>query len=106
MIQRALTEKVAPILHATVGTVVDTCAHMDSRLQQVEEDIKALKIRCVWLEKYMFQAQADVAKRTILARGWPDWVTAEDRNLTINTAILEAGLNAQLVDIANLTQID
>ena len=30
MIQKALTEKVAPILSATVGTVVQTCEHMDS----------------------------------------------------------------------------
>ena len=72
MIQKALHDKVAPILQATVGTVVQTCAELTERVQKVEEEIKTLKIRCAWVEKDMLAAQVDVAKRTILARNWPE----------------------------------
>ena len=105
MIQKALNDKVAPILHATVGTVVQTCAELTDRVQKVEEEVKTMKIRCAWIEKDMLQSQVEVAKRTILARNWPEWMTADDRALTIHSALHEADLNPLLVDIVTLTQV-
>ena len=35
MIQKALNDKVAPILHATVGTVVQTCSELTDRVKKV-----------------------------------------------------------------------
>ena len=105
MIQKAISGKVAPIMHATVGAVVQTCAHMDNRLQKVEEELKVLKIRCSWIEKDMLSSQIDVAKRTVLCRNWPDWMSAADRELTIHTALVESQLDPSMVDISTLVQV-
>ena len=99
MIQDALSQKVAPVFTAAFNHMSSQHSQLESRFTALEQEVKALKIRCAWLEKDLMQNQIEVAKRTIISRNWPEWMTAEDRALSIRNGLQAAGLDAALTDI-------
>ena len=105
LIQQALTGKVAPVLTAAFGELKHTQNAQQAQMNHLEEMVKTMQIRCAWMEKDMLSSQIEVAKRTILARNWPDWMTEADRQLTIYTASIEVGLVTNSVDITNIYRV-
>ena len=99
MIQDALSQKVAPVFTAAFNHMSSQHSQLESRFTALEQEVKTLKIRCAWLEKDLMQNQIEVAKRTIISRNWPEWMTAEDRALSIRNGLQAAGLDAALTDI-------
>ena len=99
MIQHAMHSKIAPVFTAAFNHMSSQHENLEQRFSQLEEEVKSMKIRCAWLEKDLLNSQIEVAKRTIIARNWPDWMTAEDRVLSIRQAIQDAQLDPTLADI-------
>ena len=76
LIQHALTQQVAPV-----------CQHLDHRIDVLEAEMRKLKIRTAWVERDTMWQQVEQAKVTLIARGWPDTFTAEDRQRVITEAM-------------------
>ena len=50
-------------------------------------------------------SQIEVAKRTLVLRNFPEWMTVQDRELTVNQAVREMGLSHVEWDLT-ATQMD
>ena len=92
MITQALQDKVPPAMgamHTHYGMQFQ--AHRQ-RIESLEQEVQKLKIRTAWVEKDVMYQQIEVAKRTLVLRGFPDWMSHADRELTVDQAVREAGL--------------
>ena len=56
-------------------------------------ELKKLKIRTAWVERDTLFAQIEVAKVTMICRGFPESFTAEDRERVIRNNLKAAGLD-------------
>ncbi|CAE7352058.1 ZIFL1 [Symbiodinium sp. CCMP2592] len=83
LVQMAMQQKVAPALGAV---------RTNERVSNLEQQVRALRIRTAWAEKDMPFAQIEQAKRTIVCRNFPTWQTEADRRLTVEKALAKAGL--------------
>ena len=81
MITQALQDKVAPAvgaMHTHYGMQFQ--AHRQ-RTESLEQEVQKLKIRTAWVEKDVMYQQIEVAKRTLVLRGFPGWMSHADREL-------------------------
>ncbi|CAE7194797.1 unnamed protein product [Symbiodinium sp. CCMP2592] len=68
----------------------EECAAMITEaLQQKVGPVRMLKIRTAWTEKDLMYSQIEAAKRTLVVRNFPEWATADDRELTVAEALKE-----------------
>ena len=54
--------------------------------------VQKLKVRAAWVEEDVVLAQIEIAERTLVLRYVQDWMTVADRELTVQNAFEEAGL--------------
>ena len=99
MIQKALTDKVAPAVGHAFHLVSQDLTEVKNRVDSVEHELGRLKLRIAWTERDVAFQQITEAKRTVIARGFPENFTAEDRLLTIHTAFRNAKVDPDFVDI-------
>ena len=76
------------------------------RIESLEQEVQKLKIRTAWVEKDVMYQQIEVAKRTLVLRGFPDWMTHADRELTVDKAVREAGLTGTDWDLTTSSMDD
>ena len=103
---QALQDKVAPAMgamHTHYGMQFQ--AHRQ-RIESLEQDVQKLKIRTAWVEKDVMYQQIEVAKRTLVLRGFPEWMSHADRELTVDKAVREAGLTGTDWDLATSSMDD
>lgn len=68
-------------------------AHItDTRISQLESEIRTLKMRVAWSERDMLSLQTDVAKRQIIMRNWPKDSTEKQRFLTVSALCQKANI--------------
>ncbi|CAE7157844.1 unnamed protein product, partial [Symbiodinium pilosum] len=105
MITEALTGKVAPALGALHSHFGPQFQVHRQRIDHIESEVQKLKIRTAWVEKDVMFSQIEVAKRTLVLRNFPEWMTVQDRALTVNQAVREMGLSHVEWDLTT-TQMD
>ena len=76
-------------------------AHKQS-IESLEQEVQKLKIRTA---DVMYQ-QIEVAKRTLVLRGFPEWMSHADRELTVDKAVREAGLTGTDWDLTTSSMDD
>ena len=106
MITQALQDKVAPAMgamHTHYGMQFQ--AHRQ-RTESLEQEVQKLKIRTAWVEKDVMYQQIEVAKRTLVLRGFPEWMSHADRELTVDKAVREAGLTGTDWDLTTSSMDD
>ena len=92
LITQALQDKVAPAMGAMRAHYGMQFQAHRQRIESLEQEVQKLKIRTAWVEKDVMYQQIEVAKRTLVLRGLPDWMLHADRELTVDKAVREAGL--------------
>ncbi|CAE7931646.1 unnamed protein product, partial [Symbiodinium necroappetens] len=92
MITEALQTKVGPALQAAFSHVGQELTQHAVKINTLEQEIRMLKIRTAWTEKDLMYSQIEAAERTLVVRNFPEWATAEDRELTIARALQDNGL--------------
>ncbi|CAE7691099.1 ZIFL1 [Symbiodinium sp. CCMP2592] len=92
LVQMAMQQKVAPALGAVYSSLSTSQVRTNERVSNLEQQVRALRIRTAWAEKDMLFAQIEQAKRTIVCRNFPTWQTEADRRLTVEKALAKAGL--------------
>ncbi|CAE7270747.1 unnamed protein product [Symbiodinium sp. CCMP2592] len=92
LVQMAMQQKVAPALGAVYSSLSTSQVRTNERVGNLEQQVRALRIRTAWAEKDMLFAQIEQAKRTIVCRNFPTWQTEADRRLTVEKALAKAGL--------------
>ncbi|CAE7238723.1 ZIFL1 [Symbiodinium sp. CCMP2592] len=92
LVQMAMQQKVAPALGAVYSSLSTSQVRTTERVGNLEQQVRALRIRTAWAEKDMLFSQIEQAKRTIVCRNFPTWQTEADRRLTVEKALAKAGL--------------
>ncbi|CAE7433079.1 ZIFL1 [Symbiodinium sp. CCMP2592] len=92
LVQMAMQQKVAPALGAVYSSLSTSQVRTNERVGNLEQQVRALRIRTAWAEKDMLFSQIEQAKRTIVCRNFPTWQTEADRRLTVEKALAKAGL--------------
>ena len=105
MITEALIRKVAPALGALHSHFGSQFQVHRQRIDHIESEVQKLKIRTAWAEKDVMFSQIEVAKRTLVLRNFPEWMTVQDSELTVNQAMKEMGLSHVEWDLTT-TQMD
>ena len=95
-IQEALQQKVAPATGASFGALAVAVSSTDKRLDVLQAETRNLKFRAAWTEKAILSSQIEQAKRTIVCRIFPEWLTLVDRELTVKHAFTQVGLRIEV----------
>jgi hypothetical protein len=106
MISQALLTKVAPALTHAFQEVGTQLQSTNARVQTLEEEVRALRIRTAWAEKDLMYSQIEAAKRTITTRNWPTWMTEDDRLLTVQKALYAEGISQKEWELTTLRTVD
>ena len=105
LITQALQDKVAPAIGGNAHPLWQFQAHRQ-RIESLEQEVQKLKIRTAWVEKDVMYQQIEVAKRTLVLRGFPEWMSHADRELTVDKAVREAGLTGTDWDLITSSMDD
>ena len=92
MITAAMQTRVGPALQAAFSQVGNKLISHAVKIHTLEHEVRMLKIRTAWTEKDLMYSQIEAAKRTLVVRNFPEWATAEDRELTVAEALKENNL--------------
>ena len=92
MITAAMQTRVGPALQAAFSQVGNELISHAVKINTLEHEVRMLKIRTAWTEKDLMYSQIEAAKRTLVVRNFPEWATAEDRELTVAEALKENNL--------------
>ena len=92
MITAAMQTRVGPALQAAFSQVGSELVSHALKINTLEHEVRRLKIRTAWTEKDLMYSQIEAAKRTLVVRNFPEWATAEDRELTVAEALKENNL--------------
>ena len=92
MNKEALQQKVGPALQAAFSQVGAELVNHAVKINTLEHEVRMLKIRTAW-----------TAKRTLVARNFPEWATAADRELTVAEALKENNLGHLEWDLTTTT---
>ena len=92
MITAAIKTRVGPALQAAFSHVGNELISHAVKINTLEHEVRMLKIRTAWTEKDLMYSQIKAAKRTLVVRNFPEWATAEDRELTVAEALKENNL--------------
>ena len=101
MIQEALQQGVAPATGASFVALAGAVSSTNTSVEVLEAEVRSLKLRTAWAERDVLSSQIEQAKRTIVCRNFPEWLTAGDRELTVKRALTvkhaltEAGLHIE-----------
>ena len=95
MIQEALQQRAAPAMGASFGALSGAISYTNNRVEVLEAEVRSLKLRTAWAERDILSSQIEQAKRTIVCRNFPEWLTQGDRELTVTHALTEAGLHIE-----------
>ena len=95
MIQEALQQRVAPAMGASFGTLSGAISSTNTRMGVLEAEVRSLMLRTAWNERDILSLQIEQAKRTIVCRNFPEWLAADDKELTVKHALTEAGLHIE-----------
>ena len=92
MIQNTLRDQVAPVMRACF-------AAQETRISQLEQDVQKMKQRTAWLERDSMDVQIRIAKTQVVCRGWQEWMTVQDRKLSVFEAAHEAGIHSNSYEV-------
>ena len=81
MITEVLAGKVAPALGALHSHFGSQFQVHRQHIDHIDSEVQKLKIRAAWVEKDVMFSQIEVAKRTLVLRNFPEWMTVQDREL-------------------------
>ena len=87
-----LSTSARPALQAAFSQVGNELISHAVKINTLEHEVRMLKIRTAWTEKDLMYSQIEAAKRTLVVRNFPEWATAEDRELTVAEALKENNL--------------
>ena len=94
MVQQALQNRVAPAMGAAFGALAaDGSANL--RVDTLEAEVRSLKRHTAWTQRDILTSQIEQAKRTIVCRNFPRWLSIQDGEVTIEQALTEAGLRIE-----------
>ena len=108
--------EVLQICHEDVmGQIAPQIAEITNRLRDdidantyntaiLRDEVRRIKLRLAWLERDSLQAQNELARKQIVARGWPTSGSASDRWLTIRKLCESKGVDPNTVQLATPTQ--
>ena len=85
MVQEALQNKVAL---AEIGST-------NLRVDNLEAEVRVLKLHIAWTERDLLSSQVEQAKRTTVCRNFPERSSSQGREATIKYAFTEAGLHIE-----------
>ena len=95
MVQEALQNKVAPAMGASLGALAAEIGSTNLRVDNLEAEVRVLKLHIAWTERNLLSSQVEQAKRAIVCRNFPEWSSSQDKEATIKYAFTEAGLHIE-----------
>ena len=94
--QRAVSAQVAKLRpHAAFGALAPEIGSTNARVDVLEAEVRALKLRAAWTQRDILSSQVEQATRAIVCRNFPDWLTNQDGQVTIKHALTHASLQIE-----------
>ena len=96
MLQNILERVVSPILQKELSILHQRQNFTAQKIQHVQDEQKRALMRIAWLERDLLTLQTDLARRQLVIRNWPAWMSADERHENVRCICDKADVNLDL----------
>ena len=94
---------VGPILQQHIVALNQRSNFTDMKIRQLQEEHKRTLMRISWIEKDMLTLQTDLARRQLVIRNWPPWMSADERHENVRCLCEKADIDNRDSDVQTAT---